>query len=424
MVTYKIVLDERRKKSDGKYSLVFRITYNRSTINLLTGINIYSENWNSTGSTINNSCINYKELKKTLLTKYAALQKHILQLEDDGIFSFENLRELVNKGKAIKKHTTFLSFANKLITDMMDIRRTGNAIVYQTAVNRLLNYCNDKSITFERINYNLLEAFKQQLIKDGIKTNSISNYLRTIRAIYNKAIKEKIVDKSCYPFGEVQIKTERTAKRAIQLSDVQSIYAVEYKANTPKWHAKNYFLLSFYLRGISFTDLAYLKTDNQAKDRVLYSRRKTKAKLNIQITDTAMDILNLYQDENKKYFLPVLPSNIIEDGLAAKKIIYQWIKTTNKWLRKIAQDLSIEADITTYVTRHSWATIAKRLGYSNEIIAEALGHEHGNRVTNIYLDKFDINTIDEMNEVIIHSVTSQPVNNDIMTDALMQVTLV
>ena len=99
--------------------------------------------------------------------------------------------------------------------------------------------------------------------------------------------------------------------------------------------------------------------------------------------------------------LPILPNNIVEESLDAKRIIKQWIKTTNKYLNRFSLELQSEVNITTYSSRHSFANIAKHLGYSNEMIAEALGHEYVNRVTNIYLDAFDTNKLDEMHHYVI-----------------------
>lgn len=93
--------------------------------------------------------------------------------------------------------------------------------------------------------------------------------------------------------------------------------------------------------------------------------------------------------------------DVIEDTMQAKAYIAQWIKTTNKWLSRIVEDCKLDCEVTTYVARHSWATTAKRLGHSIEVIAEAMGHEHGNRITNVYLDAFDQSVIDEMNATVL-----------------------
>jgi len=159
--------------------------------------------------------------------------------------------------------------------------------------------------------------------------------------------------------------------------------------------------LSFYLIGISFTDLAYLTPKNLVDGRVIYRRRKTHKLYSIKLFPKAEVILNELHQPGIKYLLPILPNDITEGSLRSKELINQWIKTTNKYLKRLGEQVGINAPLTTYVARHTFATCAKRLGYSNELIAEALGHEYGNRVTNIYLDSFDKAVVDEMHGRVI-----------------------
>lgn len=407
MLTYKVVLDERRPKPDGKYPLIFRITHNRNTSNYASGIAIHKEQWDKEKSLVNSSCPNFKELNKNLTSKFLNVQKLLLQMEDEGGFSFESFKERLNeKPKQKVSSITFLKYAEQLISEMKEVKRTGNAIVYQTAVNRLINFTNDKSLTFKNIDFILLDKFKHQLIKDGVRPNTIGNYFRSIRAIYNKAIKAKLVDRSLYPFTEISIRTEKTAKRAISSDALTVLSKLNLKAHSPEWHARNYLLLSFSLIGVSFTDLAYLKSTDVHKGRIIFQRRKTHKAYNIKFSIIATEILKAYKSD-RKYILPVLPPGIEEDTISCKKIIQQWIKTTNKYLKSIGKRCGI-MNLTTYVARHTWATTAKKLGYSNELIAEALGHEYGNRITNIYLDNFDQKIIDAMNDKVIISVISCP----------------
>jgi integrase len=173
------------------------------------------------------------------------------------------------------------------------------------------------------------------------------------------------------------------------------------EANSPQRTALNYFMLSYYLRGASFTDMAYLKPNNIVNGRIEYYRRKTGKQYSIKLFNQALELIKLLSNDESAFLLPVLPSEIVEDSIEAKKRIQQWIKTTNKYLKRISLELKFDTIITTYTSRHSFATIAKHLGYSNELIAEALGHEYGNRTTNIYLDAFDTNKIDELHHYVI-----------------------
>lgn len=403
MITYKVFLDERRPKAGGKYALMFRITYNRSTTNYSTGISVPKEHWNADASILNSSCPNYKELNKNLTTKFLKMQKILLQMEDEGCFTFEAFKQRFSEKPVERKpHVTFLTYAQQIISEFLEVRRTGNAIVYQTAVNRVIKFWGNNKLTFEQIDYTFLDNFKRQLIKEGAKPNTVGNYFRSIRAIYNKAIKAKLVDRALYPFGEISIKTEKTSKRAITSDALTGLSELALKRNSKEWHARNYLLLSFAFRGMSFTDMAYLKGIDISKGRLRYTRRKTHKAYNIKLTSLATRILSTYRTDSR-YLLPVLPSKIEEDSLESKKIIQQWIKTTNKYLKRLGKQCEVD-NLTTYVARHTWATTAKRLGYSNELIAECLGHEYGNKITNIYLDSFDQGLIDEVNEKVISVV--------------------
>jgi integrase/recombinase XerD len=398
MVQLKIVLDTRRKKSDGTYPIIYRLTNVKKIHVLSSKVSILEEQWDADSNAIDKSHPNALALNTTLSKRFYEIQKAILHLEDE--FSFDAIKEILDgKTKLQVKDLTFNEFANQVINEFLEVKRTGNAVVYRTAVKRFSDFNNNPKLRFKDITYSLLDAFIRKLMADGAKPNTIGNYLRSIRAIFNKAIKAKLVDRAHYPFNEVKIKSERTAKRAISKESLIALKNKDLQPKSKEWHARNYFLLSFNFMGISFTDMAYLKHGNIVKGRLCYKRRKTKKQYNIKVTAQASEILKYYS-HTSNYLLPVLPPNVEEDSLESKKVIQQFIKTTNKWLSRLGKKCDID-NLTTYVSRHSWATTAKRLGYSNEIIAECLGHEYGNKITNIYLDNFDQSLIDEVNDRIV-----------------------
>lgn len=342
---------------------------------------------------------NAKLLNIKLSKEYFKIQQLILELDDS--FSISDLRNKIEGKPNAAEFVTFKSFSEKLIAQMLEIKKTGNALVYQTAVNQLISFTAQPNLLFCDIDYSLLEQFIHHLVVKGLKQNSISNYLRTIRAIYNKAIKAKIAQNSFYPFNDLTIKSEKTGNRAVSRRDILKFEQMTLIENSGSWKAVNYFLLSFYLVGMSFTDLAYLKTENVVNGRILFKRRKTHKNYSIKLFKQSESIIKQFESLGNKYLLPVLNESIPEDSQQAKKVIKQWIKTTNKYLRKLGEQQGIVVPITSYVARHSFATTAKKLGYSNEIIAEALGHEYGNKTTNIYLDSFDTAVVDEMHYEVI-----------------------
>jgi len=340
-----------------------------------------------------------------LSKKYYEIQKVIVQLEDGEGYSFDKLRLILNpKADEPQKQLSFNEFAQQVISEMLIVKRTGNALIYTTAVNRLINYCDGSEIQFEAITYTLLDEFRSKLIQQGLRKNSIGNYFRSLRSLYNKAIKAKVIDRVHYPFSDISIKTEKTAKRAISSRELTNIYNYPRKEHSQEWHSCNYFFLSFALRGMSFTDMAYLKPANITKGYISYRRRKTKKLYTIKLHPVALRILSFYNESDNGYLLPIFPKTIIEDSEGATKVTRQWIKTTNKYLNRVAKCCGFESNLTTYVIRHTWATTAKRLGFSNEMIAEAMGHEYGNKITNIYLDDFEQTLIDQMNDIVITSI--------------------
>jgi integrase/recombinase XerD len=414
MVFPRLVLDERRIKQDGTFPLAVRVTYNRQTATFPAGISIGKQFWDEANSTLRKAHPNFKRLNADIYHFYHKIQKSIETLLDEQRFTLKALKEKLCVQPVIEtevpKPITFIEYANNLLNNLYTNNKVGNAIVYQTAINRVIGFAGNKDISFEQINFRFLEDFKYKLIADGVKVNTISNYFRTLRAIFNKAIKEKLVSKDAYYFTDINFKPERTAKRAISKNEITAFANYEVLPYTQEWYAKSYFLFSFNLIGVSFTDLAYLRPSNIIGDRLEFKRRKTGKRYSIKLTSPALEILSFVKTKNSDYLLPILHNEIVEDSIAAKKLILQWIKTTNKYLKRISGSIHI-GTLTTYGARHTWATLAKRLGYSNELIAEALGHEYGNRTTAIYLDDFEQMVIDEANEKVISFLLSSSATN-------------
>ena len=353
MVYYKLVLNDKRPKLDNIYPIEIRITFNRKNTTVSTGIRISKNEWDSAKSQIKPLSHNLQLLNKRLTDTFSNVQKIILKLQEENNFSFDSLKTNMAESanpSLVKSKLRFQEFAESVIDDLHKGNKSGNALCYQTALNRLDNFVNKKPISFEDINYELLEKFKSRLTSDGVKINTISNYLRALRALYNRAIKAKYIDKSYYPFADIQIKSERTAKRAVDISNIASLYNLNCDEHSTVYHSRNYFILSFCLIGMSFTDLAYIKPENIKSGRLIYRRRKTHKEYNIKLNDIALQIISRYYKRSAKYILPILPETIVEDSLEAKKRIKQFIKTTNKYLSELGKSLNLE-NLTTYVAR-------------------------------------------------------------------------
>ena len=400
MAHVKITLDMRREKADGTYNIIYRITHFKRVYTINSGFSIPSVAWRKNKSCVANSHPNSKLINLRLLKRFYAIEEALLLLGKD--FTIERLKIRLDGG--VGSSYSFKNFAHKCISELFEANKTGNAIIYRTATNRFMAYC-ERDVLLDEIDYTLLSGFKHYLEVKGLKPNSISNYFRTLRAIYKKAIKHKLVSRDNYPFHELRVPVETTPKRA--LTEIEFKRLISFVATSDKrlLNALIYFLISYCLRGISFTDMAYLKTSAIVNGRITYKRRKTHKMLSVKLFDSTTKLISMLNNNNQSsyYLLPVMKDGMKEDSIEAKRVIKQWIKTTNKYLNVLANKIGVNK-ITTYTARHTFATQAKRMGFSNELIAESLGHTFGNTVTNIYLDGFDTDTLDKMHSLLMQCI--------------------
>ena len=400
-ITYKLFLDQRRVRQTDLYPLKVRVTLNRKHKEVPLNITLRPKDWNAVTQKISGSHPNAKLITVKINQTLNEIQEKALRFETiEKVYGVEDLAGAINDNRT----TTFQSFADQEIANLINAGRVGNAITYRTATNRLVTFTGKSGLRFEQIDFKLLDRFSNFMQTEGMTLNAIASYMREIRAIYNKAIKAEVVEQKYYPFSKYKIKTTKTISRALTVKEMQAIVKLKLQPHTPMWHSRNYFLLSFCLIGTNFTDLFKLTPASIQNSRVAFSRSKTKKIYSICLHSKAIELLHCYFEHgsNPDYLLPVLSKG--DSPTEVKKKALQAIKTTNKYLEDIATACKIKQDVTTYYARYSWANIAKSLGYSKDVIAEALGHEYGNRVTGIYLDNYDNKIIDAANAKVIAAV--------------------
>jgi len=362
---------------------------------------VLENDWDNETKNIKKSNPQHKLLNVKLKKAFADLQSELLLADDKKITEF--LKPIVVvKMEPVEAKKTVYQFAQELIDQLKADNKIGNAWVYESTVNVLKIFHPTDDLYFEDIDYQFLTQYNSFQVKRGIKHNTVYLYLRTIRIFYNKAIKSKVVDKALYPFDDYKLRPEKTRKRAVETDVIRAIRNFDLPVNSPIWHNRNYFMLSFYLIGISVVDLCLLTKSNIKGGRVIYKRRKTGRWYDIKLHTEAIEIIALYKS-GSKYLLPIADDQADTDEKLMRGIKYK-TKIINKYLNRIVKQLRLDQKITTYTARHSWATIAKRAGFSIELIAEALGHEYGNRTTAVYLDTFDQSVIDDVNAHVISCV--------------------
>ena len=233
----------------------------------------------------------------------------------------------------------------------------------------------------------------------GTSINTIATYLKKVRAIYNRAIKDGIVEKNSYPFESYTIQTAKTRKRAISMEAIKRIIDLDLEADNPLFDARNYFLLSFYMRGMSFTDLAHLKVSNIIDGRIHYQRQKTDKPYNIKVTSEIQELLAVYIAGKTcdEYILSIIKRETLGDQYSDMTI---GRRQFNLLLKKLATLCGIGENLTSYVSRHSFATRAKNLGVPIATISDMLGHDNI-KTTEVYLDSLPSDLMDEAHERII-----------------------
>jgi len=410
--TFKIVLDKRRQKKNNTYPLRMRVYQGRNYKTHSLGIDIRELDWNEQLQQVHTSNPNHRLYNVKINTLKVKVQKSIFMNDDEEhiITPEELVNQIARNGQ--KKQVAkpdILTYGTEHIAKLEASGHIGNSIVYSCAINKLKDYVKTGSLTFEEVNYSFIERFNTALLVEGMKVNGISNYMRTIRALFNTAIREGVISANLYPFSKFKIKNERTINRTLTLAEIATIINIELPTGTPMWHHRNLFLLSFCLIGINFSDLLTLTYGNVIDGRVVFRRRKTHKVYSILIQPKAQEFLNQYRandsGSNEEFILPFVVNK--NNHVVLRKDILQAIKNTNDYLDKIAKLCCVNKPVTTYYARYSWANCARSLGFSKDLIAEALGHEYGNRVTGIYLDNYSTDVIDEINAKVIDASFSK-----------------
>mgnify|MGYP002856183161 FL=1 len=262
---------------------------------------------------------------------------------------------------------------------------------YRAAYRKFSTFCGRQELTFDAINADMLEDFQSSLRHQNLSLNTISFYMRILRSVYRKGVEQGITSDS-HPFAHVYTGHAKTDKRAISIEDMRKIKELEIDDRQVRF-ARDLFLFSFYTRGMSFVDIAYLQQCNIQDGVLSYKRRKTGQKLSMRWEATMQEIVDLYQgSQPTPYLLPIIKK---QNGKERNQ--YRHIQTlVNRHLRTVAQMAGLPNKLTMYCARHSWASIARQLQIPLEVISHGMGH-FNERTTEIYLKSVDNQIIDQAN---------------------------
>jgi len=394
-----IILDTRRKKKDGSFPIILRLTHLRKTTSISTGFSVQKIYWDEKKCEIKR---NYPEVDSVprlnnLLLKEKAKANDILnKLYDEGKLNYMSIDQV--KNRIVKKHryNSFFGYGYSLVQDLKKSRRFGTARNYKGALSVLRTFRNGRDIKFNEFNYSMILKFERYHLGKGNSLNGLSTYLRVYRAIYNKGIKEGLIEREAYPFANYTIRQAPTKKRAIDFKFIKRILDLDLPKQTVLFRYRNYFLSSYLLYGMNFTDMAYLKLENIVDNRLKFRRKKTGKLFDIKITKTLAEILKIYTKDKSKdeYIFPIIKRSSPE--IQEREIAWER-KRYNIGLKEIAKLCGIEQKLTTYVSRHTFATQAMLKNIPLEAISAMLGHSKLD-TTQIYLKSLPTNILDKYHE--------------------------
>jgi site-specific recombinase XerD len=396
----RLSLDTRRKRKDNTFPIIIRLGHYQKTTSIAIGLSIQEKYWNESKSEVRGSYKGTESVKfqnNLLLSEVAKAQEIINRLHFKGELDFLSMNQLKAKIVRKSKYESFFEYGLETAKDLRVAQRFGTARSYEGLVSVLKVFNKQKDLKFNELNLDFLKRFERfHLSKKGNTQNGVASYMRTIKAIYNRGIKDDIIEREYYPFLKYQIKINPTEKRAIKVEYIKKILELNLSKDHSLFNYRNYFILSYMTMGMSFIDMVFLKKENIVDNRIKFQRRKTSKIYDIKITDQIKVILKYYISNKKKkdFILPVLK----RDTLELQYRDAQWgLKRYNKGLKKIADLCAIEENLTSYVSRHSFATHALFKNIPLSAISSMLGHSKLS-TTQIYLKSLPSDVLDGYHE--------------------------
>jgi len=403
MITIKIILFVSRKYPDGSSPVMLRATQRRKKIYIKLGFQTVPGEWDKKQGQFKTNHTNHRK-RNMILTAH---KKRALKIIDE-FYEYEKEITLskfkdIFLGEKVGKKITIYDFIQEKIKTLQLAERIGNARTYDEMQKSFFGFINDKKLLFPDLDLTMLENYEAYLRSRGGTGGGISVKMRTLRAVYNDAIKKGFAKQEHYPFKHYDMSKLKSTgiKKALTREEVRLIQNLDTDKYPLLINFKHYFVFSYFTRGMNFVDMLKLKWSDITDDRITYIRSKTGRLFIIKVIEPIQEILDYYKalPSNTNYIFPIL----LKEGLTEAQIQNRKKKTLkqyNKGLKEIARILKIEKTLTSYVARHSFATNLKHAGVNISIISESMGHANL-EVTEHYLKEFENEVIDQATEKLL-----------------------
>lgn len=389
-----VLLYTSKTLKNGEHPIVIRVIKNRKPKYMSIGHSSSLDCWDLAKQMPRRKHPNYRKLEILIEQKRLDAKNLAMELETQNQ-DFTG-QEFEAKLRKKVKQTTVFTFFDDVIDNMIKAGRIGNGKAYKDAKSSLFNFRNGKDLTFRELDLAMLTHYEQYMRERKVVGNTLGAYCRSIRAVYNKAITEGYALKANYPFEDYKVSKLKSdvSKRAISHDAIKALGNLDLSKHTHLIDSRNYFMFSFYCMGINFIDLSQLRWSDVECGRIQYTRSKTSKKFNFKMLEPTIEILKYYKDgTTDDYVFPILHTERHATPVSINNRIKKKLKQMNKDLKELGELANIKTKLTTYVARHSAATVLKRGGSSTPVIQELMGHST-ERQTQTYLDNIENEALD------------------------------
>lgn len=407
------------KTNKKKESLIFiRVIEERKPRYIKTGLSSTEEDWdfakNQFKTKYRKAEDQYKipihEKNNEILNKRVREAESLIKelITKDSIISSEQVKKELVNNRNIGKDSV-LHYIDSIVDEKRRHDKIGTATCYKDlkrSLNRFIEKDDRTDISFIEVTTAFLKDYENDFRERKVKDTGISFYFRTLRAVFNRAIEDGTCRRDMYPFDKYKIShfKTHTTKRAITKAEIEKIKQLDLEPDSPLFHSRNIFLFSYYCSGINFSDISMLTWENIKKNRLIYVRLKTKKPYNIMLLEPGLQIIDYYKTNyfrgTNATIFPIIDIEKHANQTTINNRIHKVLGQTNKDLKQIGEMVNLEIPLTTYVARHTFATVMKRGGVSTSIISESLGHD-SERTTQIYLDSFANDVLDEASKTLL-----------------------
>lgn len=386
-------------------TIYYKLTHRRQVRVLSTGYRLMAENWSAESGMFVPSGDEGQQAHVRLV---ASMVNQELRRMAEAIAGRERARleytadELLCEFRSWPPMHTLFSYMRRLIEAKRAGGRAGTASAYSNVLHSLMQFRGGCDLTFDMLTQDTIVQYEGWLRARGVRANSSSSYMRVLRAVYRMAVRDQLAPDRSSIFSHVYMGYARTRKRALPARDVSRLALLRLAAGSSEAFARDLFLLSIYLRGMSFVDMAFLRKDNLVGGMLTYSRMKTRQALSLAWEPCMQEIVDRYASlaPATPYLLPIITRL---DGSERQQYLTA-LRNSNRALKRVGDRLSLPVPLTTYVARHTWASMAQEMHVPLQVIREGMGHE-SLRTTQVYLASIDSRVVDRANQRIIDKIT-------------------